>query len=75
MLCYLVNVNITGRNLLYHRYEKIVRNMSEWYQGRPRSRLTYNVSNLTDNDVVFSAGAKLAPFGWGGERVHCPAVM
>ena len=54
MLCYLVYVNFMGKNLLYHRYEKIVRNMSEWYQGWPRSRLTYNLNNLTDNDVVFS---------------------
>ena len=25
-------------------------------------------------NIIFS-GAKLAPFGWGGERVHRPAVM
>ena len=52
MLCYLVNVNITGKNLLYRRYENCsklnVRMLS-------RSRLTYDASsNLTDNDVVFS---------------------
>ena len=28
----------------------------------------------TDIDELV-AGAKLAAFGWGGERVHCPAVM
>ena len=55
MLCYLVNVNITGKNLLYQIRKNCSKLMSELYQGRPRSRLTYNVSsNLTDNDVVFS---------------------
>ena len=40
-----------------------------------KSNLLMVKSSQATNCELFETGAKLAPFGWRGERVHCPAVM
>ena len=40
-----------------------------------RSFLYHLIYEIINKIIARQPGAKLAPFGWGGERVHCPAVM